>query len=181
MSHDIRTPLNGIIGLLEIDSAHPDDIALAKANREKMQIAANYLLALINDVLQMSKLESGEISLSHEVVDLGALLKDVAAIVEQRAAESGVTLILNKGGDRFETNFVYGSPLHLRQIFLNIYANCIKYNKAGGSVSTKIECVDKTDDTRDVDRERTDRSHRRADRGVEQERRGIGVHDHDSV
>lgn len=147
MSHDIRTPLNGIIGLLEIDSAHPDDIALAKANREKMQIAANYLLALINDVLQMSKLESGEINLSHEVVDLGALLKDVAAIVEQRAAESGVTLILNKGGDRFETNFVYGSPLHLRQIFLNIYANCIKYNKAGGSVSTQIECVDKTDDT----------------------------------
>ena len=63
MSHDIRTPLNGIIGLLEIDAAHPDDRELVDSNREKMRVSANHLLSLLNDVLQMSKLESGEIVL----------------------------------------------------------------------------------------------------------------------
>lgn len=59
MSHDIRTPLNGILGLLQIDAAHPDDTALLSANREKMRVAADHLLALINDILEMSQLESG--------------------------------------------------------------------------------------------------------------------------
>ena len=70
MSHDIRTPLNGIIGLLKIDAKHPDDREQVDKNREKMLVAANHLLALINDVLQMSKLESGEMVLAHEVVNL---------------------------------------------------------------------------------------------------------------
>ena len=70
MSHDIRTPLNGIIGLLEIDENHPDDLALISANRAKMRVAANHLLELINDVLQMSKLESGELELKDQPFDL---------------------------------------------------------------------------------------------------------------
>ena len=82
MSHDIRTPLNGIIGLLQIDDAHPSDVALLTANREKMKVAANHLLSLINDVLQMSKLESGEITLAHEPLDLNRLLRDILTIVE---------------------------------------------------------------------------------------------------
>lgn len=92
MSHDIRTPLNGIIGLIAIDDAHPGDLALITANRVKMKIAANHLLSLINDVLQMSKLESGEVALSHEPLDLNRLSRDILTIVEQRAAEEGVTL-----------------------------------------------------------------------------------------
>lgn len=70
MSHDIRTPLNGIIGLLEIDEAHSDDKELVNSNRKKMRVAANHLLSLINDVLQMSKLEEGSVVLTHEVIDL---------------------------------------------------------------------------------------------------------------
>lgn len=66
MSHDIRTPLNGIIGLLEINAAHPEDTHLVNTNREKMRVAASHLLSLINDILQMSKLESGEITLARE-------------------------------------------------------------------------------------------------------------------
>lgn len=70
MSYDIRTPLNGIIGLLEIDAAHPEDTELVNANRDKMRVAADHLLSLINDILQMSKLESGEITLAHEPINL---------------------------------------------------------------------------------------------------------------
>ena len=97
MSHDIRTPLNGIIGLLQIDDAHPSDVALLTANREKMKVAANHLLSLINDVLQMSKLESGEITLAHEPLDLNRLLRDILTIVEQRAAEAGVAVGAHPG------------------------------------------------------------------------------------
>ena len=141
MSHDIRTPLNGIIGLLEIDQAHPDDLELHRSNQKKMLISANHLLSLINDILQMSKLESGEVELSHEVMDLNQLSKDILVIVEQRAAEAGITLEYDKNSGQLTHNIVYGSPLHLRQIFLNIYSNCIKYNKVGGKVETSCSCL----------------------------------------
>ena len=83
MSHDIRTPLNGIIGLLEIGENHPDDMALLLENQKKMKVSANHLLSLINDVLQMSKLESSEIEFSHENVQLAELSHEVLMIVEQ--------------------------------------------------------------------------------------------------
>ena len=146
MSHDIRTPLNGIIGLIAIDDAHPGDLALITANRVKMKIAANHLLGLINDVLQMSKLESGEVALSHEPLDLNRLSRDILTIVEQRAAEEGVTLEYDREQpERVKIGSVYGSPLHIRQIFLNIYGNCIKYNKPGGSVKTVCQYLGNQD------------------------------------
>lgn len=137
MTHDIRTPLNGIIGLLKIDEAHPDDRGLVDANREKMLISANHLLSLINDMLQMSKLEDNEVVLAHEWIDLNQLSCDIGVIVSQRAADAGVTMEDDGRLDLTRHPYVYGSPLHLRQLFLNIYGNCIKYNKVGGKVRTK--------------------------------------------
>ena len=139
VSHDIRTPLNGIIGLLEIDEAHMEDKALLTRNQKKMKVAAMHLLSLINDILQMSKLESGEMTLAHEPMDLKKLSEDVLTIVEQRAADAGVTLEYDRNVER-KVSCVYGSPLHVRQIFLNIYGNCIKYNKLGGKVTTLCTC-----------------------------------------
>ena len=147
MSHDIRTPLNGIIGLLEIDQVHPDNLELHHTNQKKMMISAKHLLSLINDILQMSKLESGEVVLSHEPMDLGELSRDILVIVEQRAAESGIILEYDKDSERVVYNSVYGSPLHVRQIFLNIYSNCIKYNKIGGKVETACTCLGVKDGT----------------------------------
>ena len=141
MTHDIRTPLNGIIGLLRIDESHKEDTDMINANRKKMTIAANHLLSLINDILQMSKLEDGQIELSREVVDLNKLAKDIITIVEQRASDSGVNLKYDNVAGKVMYPYVYGSPLHLRQLFPNIYANCIKYNKAGGMVSTYFKCI----------------------------------------
>ena len=141
MSHDIRTPLNGIIGLLEIDEAHADDTERLRADRAKMKVAANHLLALINDVLQVSKLESGETVLAHEVLDLQKLAADVLTIIGQKAAESGVTIRQEDSPDLVFERWVYGSALHLRQIFLNIFTNCIKYNRVGGSITVYFECL----------------------------------------
>ena len=145
MSHDIRTPLNGILGLLQIDAAHPDDTALLSANREKMRVAADHLLALINDILEMSQLESGEIVLAREPLDLETLTSDVFTIIEQRAAESGITMVRDERSDPMELPYVYGSPLHLRQILLNIYTNCIKYNRPGGKITTLTDSLGEQD------------------------------------
>ena len=139
MTHDIRTPLNGIIGLLKIDEMHPDDLELIRGNHEKMMVSAKYLLSLINDMLQMSKLEDGEYVLSREWMDLSELLVDIQMIVGQRAAEAGVTLYHDRGAERAAHPYVYASSLHLRQLFLNIYGNCIKYNRVGGKVCTQTE------------------------------------------
>ncbi len=139
MSHDIRTPLNGIIGLLNIDEAHFDDTELVRENHKKMLVSADHLLSLINDVLQVSKLEDGRIELSREPIDLIRLSHDVGTIISARAAESGITLEV--GEQSLPAPFVYGSPLHLRQLFLNIYGNCIKYNHVGGKVTTTVKCI----------------------------------------
>ena len=147
MSHDIRTPLNGIIGLLEVDAAHPENREQVDSNREKMRVSADYLMSLLNDVLQMSKLESGETTLAHEPMDPYQMGEEILTIVGQRAAESGVTLTFDEHSDQATDLWVYGSPLHLRQIFLNIYSNCIKYNKVGGSITTLFQMMEKDEKT----------------------------------
>ena len=139
MSHDIRTPLNGIIGLLNIDEAHFDDSELVRENHKKMLVSANHLLSLINDVLQVSKLEDGRIELVREPIDLMQLSHDVGTIISARAADAGVTLKI--GAQEIPEPYVYGSPLHMRQLFLNIYGNCIKYNHVGGKVTTTLKCM----------------------------------------
>jgi signal transduction histidine kinase/ActR/RegA family two-component response regulator len=134
MSHDMRTPLNGIIGLLQIAERRFDDKDLLLESHKKMQVAANYLLSLINDVLQMSKIEDGNVPLTKDIID----------IIEQRAKERGIKMQFNAKND-IRYPFVYGSPVHLRQIFLNIYGNCIKYNHIGGSILTTSDYTE-TDD-----------------------------------
>ena len=144
MSHDMRTPLNGIIGLLQIAERHFDDKDLLLESHKKMQVAANYLLSLINDVLQMSKIEDGNVPLTKDIIDFSELTKDILVIIEQRAKERGIKMQFNAKKD-IRYPFVYGSPVHLRQIFLNIYGNCIKYNHIGGSIVTTSDYTE-TDD-----------------------------------
>ena len=144
MSHDMRTPLNGIIGLLQIAERHFDDKDLLLESHKKMQVAANYLLSLINDVLQMSKIEDGNVPLTKDIIDFSELTKDILVIIEQRAKERGIKMQFNAKKD-IRYPFVYGSPVHLRQIFFNIYGNCIKYNHIGGSIVTTSDYTE-TDD-----------------------------------
>lgn len=140
MSHDIRTPLNGIMGLLEMDERHPNDLKLIEENRKKIKVAANHLNSLLNDILQLSKLESGNVELSHEVFDLNALATDIITMAAIEANERGINFYHGDCSGNLIAPFVYGSPLHLRQIFLNIFTNAIKYNKPGGSISCNAEC-----------------------------------------
>lgn len=145
MSHDMRTPINGIVGLLKIDEDHFEDQELVKENHKKMQISADHLLSLINDVLQMSKIEDGTVSLTHECIDLNKLFEEIVTIIRGKALEAGISWESEKEKSAVSYPYVYGSPLHLRQIFLNIYGNCIKYNRPGGKVSTRVETLEEHD------------------------------------
>lgn len=136
MSHDMRTPLNGIMGLIKINEANHHDEELVRKNRKKMEIAAKHLFSLIDDVLQTSRLESGKIEIGHELVDMGNIINEVASIIEDRAREFGIKL--SQEVPELTCPYVYSSQRYLRQILLNIYGNCIRYNHVGGSISTSI-------------------------------------------
>lgn len=138
MSHDIRTPLNGIIGLMEIADRHPEDIELLKANRVKAKVAANHLLSLINDVLDMSKLESDNVELAEDPFNIEDLLAEVINICSIRARENGINIHYDaNGGLKYPD--VIGSPLHFKQILMNLINNAIKYNKPNGSISVSAQ------------------------------------------
>lgn len=136
MSHDIRTPMNGIMGLIEINEKHADDIAFTTRNRKKAKVAADHLLSLINDVLQLSKLENSEIELSETPFNMPALLDDIFTITEMRAKDNGITIKRNKDSSVEKYSYLWGSPLHVRQICINLLGNSIKYNKKNGNIFT---------------------------------------------
>ena len=146
MSHDMRTPLNGIIGIIEINSRHNDPV-LQEENRKKAKAAADHLLSLINDVLELSKLEDSRTPLVTEPFDIRTVASDVMTMVRMRAAESGITLEYNDDPTVFVHPYVYGNPLYLRQIFLNIAGNAIKYNRPGGTVRGRIDYEGEEGDT----------------------------------
>ncbi len=135
MSHDIRTPLNGIQGLLEINDQHAEDIVLTGKNRQKAKVAADHLLSLINDVLQLSKMEDPEVVLADEPFNLLEMTEDIFTIIELRAHENGITIERQDDGKLKDYPYVWGSPLHVRQIFINILGNAVKYNKKNGTIT----------------------------------------------
>ena len=138
MSHDIRTPLNGIIGMIEISDRHREDRALVDANRVKEKVAAKHLLELINDVLEFNKLDEENLQLTKEPFCLKELWQEIITIVEPRAADRGVLLTYEEQTEGTAAGCVLGSPLHVRQIFINILGNAIKYTDAGGHVLCQV-------------------------------------------
>ncbi len=144
MSHDICTPMNGILGLLEMNENHADDQEFTSRNRKKMKVAANHLLSLLNDVLQLSKLEDPEVTLDHAVFNVKELAEDILTIIKMRAVEYGITVEYDGYEECFLHPYIWGSPLHVRQIFINLFSNSIKYNKRGGRIYCKAE-TEKTD------------------------------------
>lgn len=143
MSHDIRTPLNGILGLIEIEELKEGDIKVARESRAKARVAANHLLSLINDILEMGKIEDRKLTLEHAPFNLKELCDDTLVLCKLRASDNGITMQDNSLP--YATGpYMIGSPTHIRQIIINLLDNSIKYNKRGGSVtfSSKTKPLD---------------------------------------
>ena len=145
MSHDIRTPMNGIIGLLNISDKFVDNPAATIKYHHKIRVASEYLLSLINDVLDVSKLDSDEVILAKESVSLRELLINCKDILETKAAEYGISLYM-PDIEKFYPPRIFTSELHLRQIIMNIVSNAIKYNKPNGSIVITSDILQQTED-----------------------------------
>lgn len=139
MSHDIRTPINGIRGMIEIANYYKDDPDKQTECRKKIWDASGLLLELVNEVLDMGKLESGEIMLEEREFDLKELLDSVGMVVDKQARERGITIITD--GYPVENRCLLGSPLHLRRLLMNIISNAVKYNRVGGEI--RLGCCEK--------------------------------------
>ena len=139
MSHDIRTPINGIRGMIEIANYYKDDPDKQTECRKKIWDASGLLLELVNEVLDMGKLESGEIMLEEREFDLKELLDSVGIVVDKQARERGITIITD--GYTVEHRCLLGSPLHLRRLLMNIISNAVKYNRVGGEI--RLGCCEK--------------------------------------
>nr|WP_321152546.1 ATP-binding protein [uncultured Acetatifactor sp.] len=136
MSHDLRTPINGILGMLTIMERTKKDSERQRDCREKIRVSTKHLLSLVNDVLQVSKLESGLPAAVEESFDLRNTLEDCIAIMSPHAEAAGVRLVFGEPDIRHSR--LIGNPLHVRQILTNILDNGVKYNRRGGSVSVEV-------------------------------------------
>ena len=140
MSHDIRTPINGIQGMIAIAEHFPNDLQKQKECRDKVKEASGFLLNLVNDILDMNKLESGTVELEHKAFDLLDTLQEVTAIAKMNADINGLTISVDNR--KIKHRHLLGSPLHLRQILQNIDGNAVKYNREGGSISFSADEID---------------------------------------
>ena len=132
MSHDIRTPINGIIGMVEVGDYYSKDIEKQADCREKIRYASNTLLELVNEVLDMSKLESGEVVLEEVGFNIDQLSDETVVILEEVAKERNIQII--REGRSIAHPYLIGSPTHVKRVLMNVLSNAVKYNRDNGSI-----------------------------------------------
>ena len=137
MSHDLRTPINGIMGMLAIQEKCQDDMERQRECREKIHRSAEHLLSLVNDVLQVSKLDSGGLIMVEDPFDLQDIMETCIAMLSAQAEEKGIHLELERAP--LQHSKVIGNPLHLKQILTNVIDNAIRYNRPDGSVFVRVK------------------------------------------
>ena len=137
MSHDIRTPINGIMGMVDIIRKNRDDREKVDDSLDKIQLSTRHLLELVSDVLDMSKLEAGMFEIHEDVFDMNELMDEVAALVDAQLVESGITHCKHRSN--IQHTALKGSSLQLRRIMVNLLSNAIKYNKSNGTIDTYAE------------------------------------------
>jgi signal transduction histidine kinase len=137
MSHDIRTPINGILGMTTIATKNKDNPDKVNDCLHKIGGAADHLLTLINDVLDMSSIESGKIVAAHEPMDIRVMLNNCTSIIEGQLVSRKLEFV--KSFQDFKYPYVYGDELHLRQIFINILGNAVKFTPDGGRIEFRAK------------------------------------------
>ena len=138
MSHDIRTPINGICGMVNMAEHYADDMEKQTEYRKKVRESSNLLLGLINDVLDMSKLESGEVILEEIPFNLSSISREVFVVIEQMAAEQNIRIEWEKR-EITHRDFI-GSAEYVKRVMMNILSNAVKYNRENGHIY--ISCIE---------------------------------------
>ena len=138
MSHDIRTPINGICGLVNMADHYADDTEKQTEYRTKVKEASNLLLELVNEILDMSKLESGEVVLEEIPFNLSSISREVFIVIEQMAAEQNIRIMWEK--KEITHRDLIGSPGYVKRVMMNILSNAVKYNRENGQIY--ISCME---------------------------------------
>ena len=138
MSHDIRTPINGICGMIDMADHYADNMEKQAECRKKVKEASNLLLELVNEVLDMSKLESGEVILEEIPFNLSSISREVLVVIEQIAAEQNIKIVWEK--KEITHRDLIGSPGYVKRVMMNILSNALKYNRANGYIY--ISCIE---------------------------------------
>ena len=138
MSHDIRTPINGICGLVNMADHCADDTEKQTEYRTKVKEASNLLLELVNEILDMSKLESGEVVLEEIPFNLSSISREVFIVIEQMAAEQNIRIMWEK--KEITHRDLIGSPGYVKRVMMNILSNAVKYNRENGQIY--ISCME---------------------------------------
>ena len=136
MSHDIRTPMNAIIGFTALAQTHIDDRGQVEDYLKKISVSSQHLLSLINDVLDMSRIESGKVTLEAKPVHLPELVHELRDIIQAVVSKKDLSLTLDTVG--VENEDVIADPLRLEQILINVLANAVKFTPDGGQISLRI-------------------------------------------
>ena len=144
MSHDIRTPLNGIIGMINMGNQYADDPQMQQKIREKVMESLKYLVSLVNDVLDMNKLQSGDLKDQQLLFDLTKVLRELNQIYDERAAKKGIRYEIDWKNGKYSHSALVGNPVYLGRILSNIMDNAIKFSQAGSvlTVGVKEETLD---------------------------------------
>lgn len=138
MSHEIRTPMNGIIGMTEIAKLSVSDEKKVSECLDKIDFSSKYLLSLINDVLDMSRIESGKMEIEETEFDLSALVEGIRTMFNAKAQAEGIEFLVTSDID--DIKIVIGDDLRMNQVLLNVISNAMKFTPEGGSVSLHCAC-----------------------------------------
>lgn len=148
MSHEIRTPMNGIIGMTQIARLSVDDKEKLLDCLKKIDLSSSYLLSLINDVLDMSRIESGKVELYNQVFELPEILDRIQSMFTQKANDADIEFIINHKDITVHT--LMGDELRISQILVNIISNALKFTPQGGTVTLDVRENKITDDEADL-------------------------------
>ena len=143
MSHDIRTPMNAIVGLAELMQHHLQEPELLKTYLSKLRSSGDYLLDLINDILDLSKIESGSVELRMEPMDICAQVEQVVTIIRPQTEKKKQELSVQRKWK--DAGFVFGDAVRFRQILMNLLSNAVKYTPEGGKIGLSIYEAERTD------------------------------------
>ena len=139
MSHDIRTPLNGIIGMVNMGNQYADDPQMQQKIREKAMESLKYLVSLVNDVLDMNKLQSGDLKDYQLLFDLTTVLRELNQIYDERAAKKGIQYEIDWKNGTYSHIALVGNPVYLGRILSNILDNAIKFSQVGSVITVWVK------------------------------------------
>jgi signal transduction histidine kinase/CheY-like chemotaxis protein len=143
MSHDIRTPINGIIGMTNIAIKNQDNKEKISDCLHKISGSADHLLTLVNDVLDMSRIESGKVVIAHEQMDIRTLIDNCSSIIGGQILSRQLTF--KKEFEQLKHPHVFGDELHMRQILINILGNAVKFTPDGGTITFRVKEISDND------------------------------------